>query len=526
MMSVHSILQRTFLSGLTLAVLLSPGSALGHDQVLDLRHDDPEGQDRFASALDIQGDILVAGAPGQHSTGGAVYVHERLYGKWPMMQKLTAPGNETGAWFGFSTRMSGDLLVVGSLYGDGAVPDSGAAHAYRRVGGSWQFEATLTAPAMAYDAYGFSVAADGDTVIVGSPYYDGVAASSGIAYVFENSGGSWSSGSPLLPPDGGVDQFFGLAVALHGDVAVVSAPFDDDQGFASGSAYVYTRSGSTWSFQQKLTASDGATNGRFGEGIGLHDDRMLISRPFANAVYAFAFDGNSWSEVQKLEPTSGGLTPTFGRSLDLDADTAVIGNLAEHHSGINAAGAGYIYRHDGTAWTLHDKIKPDTMYQNMHFAETVAVDRGDVVVGVPKADNGGLYGGELYLFSSFVPYGSGCPGTGGIVPSLSMSGRPESGGDVTVRIDSALGGAVALVLVGSQTADLPLGQGCSLLLAPILSTASLTLPGSNEGEGFAAIPAVVPASAVGMTATIQAVILDDGSTRGFAVTNGVEVEFL
>jgi len=299
--------------------------------------------------------------------------------------------------------------------------------------------------------------------------------------------------------------------------AVIGASSDDSPGFDSGSAYVFTRSGANWSFQQKITASDGTAGGLFGWSVDVENDRMLIGRPFADAAYAFSFDGNTWNETQKLTSTSAGFSPGFGRSLDLDGDKAVVGDMAENVFGVDNVGAAYLYRHNGTAWVLKDKLLPLPLAEGMNFAETLVVDGGDVVAGIPS-------NGKAYVYSAFVPYLDGCPGTGGELPTVSMSGRPETAGVVTVRIDNGLGGAASLLLVGTQAASIPASSICTLLVSPILATVPLVLSAGGPGAGSIAVSSALPAGLSGTTIRLQAVVQDAGSEVGISFTNGVAAE--
>ncbi|HEY5474140.1 MAG TPA: FG-GAP repeat protein, partial [Candidatus Limnocylindrales bacterium] len=109
----------------------------------------------------------------------------------------------------------------------------------------------VTAPDGAVnDHLGRAVAVSGDTMLTGAPF----AGDPGAAYVFVRVGQEWVFQQKLVAPDGAVDDYFGTAVALSGNTALIGSPDDNDNGAGSGSAYVFTRSGATWTFQQKLKA--------------------------------------------------------------------------------------------------------------------------------------------------------------------------------------------------------------------------------------------------------------------------------
>src|SRR6185436_16586760 len=102
--------------------------------------------------------------------------------------------------------------------------------------------------------------------------------SQGAAYVFTRSGTAWAQQQKLIANDGGVHNYFSASVAISGDTVVVGAFFDAVGGNAGqGSAYVFTRGGTTWTLQQRLIASDGAAGDSFGAAVALNGDTIVVS---------------------------------------------------------------------------------------------------------------------------------------------------------------------------------------------------------------------------------------------------------
>ncbi len=152
---------------------------------------------------------------------------------------------------------------------------------FTRSGTTWTQQAKLTAAdGAAGDQFGYSVAISGDTVVITANADDndvnGI--DSGSAYVFTRSGTTWSQQAKLTAADGASRDWFGVRVAISGDTAVITADADDDDvnGVDSGSAYVFTRSGTTWYQQAKLTAADGAAVDLFGYSVALSGDTAVI----------------------------------------------------------------------------------------------------------------------------------------------------------------------------------------------------------------------------------------------------------
>ncbi|MCH7984763.1 MAG: hypothetical protein IIC28_12430, partial [Chloroflexi bacterium] len=212
------------------------------------------------------------------------------------LAKLTAGEATAGDQFGDSAAIDGETAVFGSKFDDDAGSDSGTASVFVRNGTSWSLQQKLAASdAAAGDTFGNSVAISGDTVVVGAPLDSDAGTDSGSAYVFVRSGTSWSQQAKLTAGDAAAGDFFGVSVAISGDTVVVGAPFDADAGADSGSAYVFVRSGTTWSQQAKLTAGDAAAGDQFGCSVAISGDTVVAGTPFdddagtdSGSAYVFA----------------------------------------------------------------------------------------------------------------------------------------------------------------------------------------------------------------------------------------------
>ncbi len=126
-------------------------------------------------------------------------------------------------------------------------------------------------------------------------------------------------------------------------------------------------------------------------------------------------------------------------------------------------------------------------------------------------------------------YGTGCAGTGGFVPELSTSpcGTIVNGTQITVQVSEGLGGAPLVLFFGLNQAALPIGGGCTLNIAPVLpGLVSVPLGGVGPGNGGVILTGIMPASAAGVTFTMQGFVGDNGSPIGFTATNGVQLTVL
>ncbi len=189
------------------------------------------------------------------------------------------------------------------------------------------------------DDFGHVVAVDGDTALIGA-YGDGDddnGSASGSAYVFTRSGGAWTQQAKLTASDGAELDLFGGSVALAGDTALIGARRDDDNGENSGSAYVFTRRDGEWTQQAKLTASDAARHGLFGGGVALADDTAFIGA-FCNDIcsgssYIFTRRAGVWAEQAKLTASDAAPNDFFGYVVAVDGDTALVSAPLDDDSG-------------------------------------------------------------------------------------------------------------------------------------------------------------------------------------------------
>ena len=190
--------------------------------------------------------------------------------------QLTAADGAAEDCFGCSVAVSGDTAVVGAWQDNvGSTSFQGSAYIFVRSGTVWSQQAKLTAAdGAADDRFGSSVAISGNTVVVGAPFDDdGATPDEGSAYVFVRSGTTWTQQQQLTADDGAADDRFGSSVAIAGDTAVVGAPYDDAAGPDQGSTCIFTRSDTTWSQQARLTAADGAADDRFGSSVASRGTR-------------------------------------------------------------------------------------------------------------------------------------------------------------------------------------------------------------------------------------------------------------
>ena len=363
----------------------------------------------FGSAVAASGDTVVVGAPEPAYAVGLVYVFVRSGSGWSQQATLFAPNAQAGDRFGSSVAISGDTVVVGAtgedsnatgVNGDQAnnsASESGAAYVFTRSGSSWSHQAYLKASNTdADDHFGRSVAISGDTVVVGADGEDSnatsvdgdqtnnSAGSAGAAYVFARSGSSWSQQAYLKASDAGADDGFGWATAIAADTVVVGP-------------YVFTRSGSTWSEQAKLTAA-GADWFR---AVAISSDTVVLGSSLMSATggaYVFTRSGTSWSQQGSLYASNAQPSDHFGSSVAISGDTVVVGADSEASNAIGVdgdqtnngapnAGAAYVFTRSGGTWVQQAYLKASNTEPGDYFGGAVAISGHTVVVGAYREDS-------------------------------------------------------------------------------------------------------------------------------------------
>ncbi|NOQ74022.1 MAG: T9SS type A sorting domain-containing protein [Crocinitomix sp.] len=203
---------------------------------------DGGAHDYFASTIDLDGDIIVVGGLYNDSEGtnaGSAYVFENSGGIWSETAKLVASDIGANDYFGISCAIDGERIIVGSYFGDaGAVVSSGAAYIFEFTGVVWAETAKLVATdASANNYFGAIVAIDGDRVAITSYGDDEAGAESGSVYVFEFDGAVWTEISKHTASDASAGDGFGYSLAIDGEMLVVGAALVDGIGVNSGAAY-------------------------------------------------------------------------------------------------------------------------------------------------------------------------------------------------------------------------------------------------------------------------------------------------
>jgi hypothetical protein len=331
-------------------------------------------------------------------------------GTWSQEARVVAPDGVAYDNFGWSISVSGDTAIIGMGPAQFPNPSQGKAYIFVRSGATWMLQQELTPPPdpdpLSNVDFGGSVSIDGDTALIGSWYKkNGSNIGQGAAYVFVRMGSTWFQQAVLTAPDGHAFDSFGFSVSVNGNTALVGAPGNLLAGSrTNGKAYVFVRSGTSWTLQQELIASDGAQGDSFGQSVSLSEGKSAIGAPFrkvgsnaqAGAAYVFARSRITiccplpWYQEQELIPTNSAAYDHFGYSIAIAGDTSVFRNPGAVVVGAPGRkigsnyqqGAAYIFA-PGRTWIQYSMLYDGAGTQYAGFGKSVSISESIVAVGAP-----------------------------------------------------------------------------------------------------------------------------------------------
>ena len=308
---------------------------------------------------------------------------------WDQTHKLLPSDGSTRAYFGNSVAVSGNTAVIGA-HGDASY--IGSAYVFDITTGQNLFKLLASDGAQA-DAFGYSVAISGSTAVIGAYLDDDNGPESGSAYVFDTTTGQQLF--KLLPTDGAADDKFGNSVAISGNIAVIGSELDDDNGFNSGSVYVFDTTTGQQLF--KLLPTDGAEGDNFGYSVALNDNTAVIGSHRdddngSDSGSAYVFDITTGHQLFKLLASDGSVADSFGSSVAVNGNTAAIGAF---RNGDNGYQSGSAYLFDITTGQQLFKLLPDDGTADDNFGFSVAITGNEAFIGT--TGNGSDFG-STYVF--------------------------------------------------------------------------------------------------------------------------------
>ena len=270
------------------------------------------------------------------------------------------------------------------------------------------------------DRFGYRIALSGDSLAVATPWEDsrsgGVngdqtssgAMDSGAVYVFVRKGKTWSQQAYVKAMNPLAQEYFGTSVALDGDTLAVGSssvePFILTPSVSrAGSVDLFVRSGETWSFQQRLQASNAAPSDVFGYSVFLQGELLLVGAPGessqasgSGAVYRFVRDANGFREVEKIKPLRPLANSALGSGIAYDGSSLLVGAWPDS-SAASWSGSAYVFTQQNGAWS-DQRLEPPTVIDDLAFGKGLAILGDTLVVGAPNAPSLTNREGQVFVF--------------------------------------------------------------------------------------------------------------------------------
>ncbi len=329
----------------------------GWVQEAKLTASDGASEDWFGFSVDMDSTYAIVGAPHNFVLGGQgkAYIFKRQGNSWVEEAILLPSDTTAGTQFGSAVAISGEYALIGAYREDGAEPLTGAAYIFRRNDSTWSQQIRLlTSDGGFGDRFGNAVSLDGDDAIIGAMFDNDNGGDAGAAYIFHNTGFTWIEQTKLLASDGTDMDAFGISVAINGDFAIVGADMSINGG--NGAAYVFQRDTTAWNEIVKLTASDGASEDQFGYSVDISDGMALVGSIMTlsngnGAAYLFRGSGSNWHESMKITASDGAANEAFGAAVAMqDSSVFLVGSPGDNDNG-NASGSAYVYENPAVGIT-------------------------------------------------------------------------------------------------------------------------------------------------------------------------------
>ena len=398
----RSVVVRVACAGLVLGGCGAPGEeegldarsaaalvAPGYRQEAELFGDAGDAPDGIGRTVAISGDTIAAAAP--YGASSPVYLFRRAGRSWVPEARLVHPDGLPGVGFGVSLALDGHLLLVGAP-GEG---DGGVVHVYSRRAGQWTLVQRIEGPG---GQFGQALALRGDTAVVGAPSEGG----HGAAYVLVRSRGEFRMAARLVSSAQMDNDAFGTSVAMDGDTLVVGAPnlgpVPTEPG--RGAIHVFRGSGALWTEEAVLFPADAQAGHAAGSSVAVSGDLVVAGNDlFLPVAHVFRRTAASWVEEAELFGVGSESTGIFGHSVAVSGDLVVVGAPWDRHQTTPVAGQAFLFRRTGNAWVQSELLDSDDARTEAEgFGHAVAIDGRTVVVGAPKDDENGIDSGAAYVF--------------------------------------------------------------------------------------------------------------------------------
>lgn len=335
---------------------------------------------------------------------GVAYIFSLTGSGWVQEARLIAKDAQPGDTFGVAVDIDGQTVVVGATGVDiEREKNAGAAYVFTRDGTTWEQKAKLVASdSLEDDAFGTSVAVDGITIVVGADSKDVYSIpEAGAAYVFIKRGGLWDQKAILLPSTPSLGGYFGGAVDVDGSRIIVGATeanLTGDPG--TGSAYIYNGGGNSWQSEAKLSYDNERSGDFFGHAVAIEGNTAVVGAVFrdpdlgfgrvtnAGSVLVYRRDSGYWKLQEELSPADAEPFGHFGQSVAISGSALAVGADGKSQAGFDQAGAVYLYTRKSAEWLAPIKVVADSVAEEDGFGNAVALSGERMIVGANRKDVG------------------------------------------------------------------------------------------------------------------------------------------
>ncbi|MCU0851460.1 MAG: FG-GAP repeat protein [Candidatus Thermoplasmatota archaeon] len=445
----------------------------------------PDGAiDFFGGDIALDGDTALIAAPGDDNLNGSVYVFTRVWScdgaTWIQQQKLTPSDPGVNDCFGVRVALQGDTALIGAS-DELSQDDPGAVYVFTRSGTNWTEQQILTPPdGDPLDLFA-DPALDGDTAIIGALWDDDMGVDAGAAYVFTRTGTTWAQQAKFYPTDAAAGEWFGYSIDLDGDTALISTYDWWNDTVTPGAAYVFTRTGTTWTQQAKLVGSDTLPGDTFGIDVALDDDTAIVGAvndceqgDYSGSVFVFTRTGSTWVQEAKLLQSNGTKYDWFGNSVSLEGDTALIAAPNEEEGNIDARGAAYVFTRTGTTWTEKQRLIASDGIRFDYFSGPLCLNGDTAFFGAVWATYGqGPNSGSVYVF---VKTNLTFSINGGLGINLKITNNgmvPVNGVPWQIHMEGGILGMINKTVNG--TIDIPLGDTVTVKTGMLLGFGAISI---------------------------------------------------
>ncbi len=450
--------------------------------------------DEFGWSVHARGNTSIVSAHRHAVNGpqsGAAYVYVRDNNQWTQQAMLSAADGATEDWFGYSVAVDGDTAIVGAIFADIAGASMrGAVYVFVRSGQTWTEQAKIIAPANRQGSfYGWSVAIEGDTAVIGAPFFHAASQFQGRVFVYQRSNNVWTLAADITAADGAQTDYLGTCVAINNGTIVATAPSATNQnGSETGAAYIYTKPAATWTQQARLSPTENDAGAQMGLAAAIENDIAVFGAPYTisatGCCYVFIRSSGAWAQSARLFASDGIADDRFGYGVDMSGPLLVVGA-----NGTGTwQGSAYLFSSCSGPWTEFARIDNSNSEPSDYFAEAVTTNGQQVIAAAHrKAGSAGAGQGRVYSYEvQMLPHTEMLVG-----PSMkelcsatvvSLNVQPsEIGMEYAVQVDgtdagaSVPGNGADIVVSGQVTSPIAKNVSLSVRATNPITACSVTL---------------------------------------------------